>query len=131
MSVLSDVFGSLRVMSLLQLLLAFFACIGYALAQGHLVGDRGRRFAVAIGGAGAIGFVFESREWMQATMLLAFAIAGMGVFTAAVWLTSRSLGLARAARLAEADGAIADVAAQPAALRALQHPTGGHAHSTL
>lgn len=94
MSVLGDVFESLKGMSLLQLLLAFVACTAYALAQGALVGRRGRRAAWAMALAGAAGFAFESTEWMYAAMLCAFAIAGLGVFVGAVWLLSRSLGLA-------------------------------------
>ena len=46
MSVLGDVFGSLKSMSQVQLLLAFIACIGYAFAQGSLLPGRGRRLAM-------------------------------------------------------------------------------------
>ena len=95
MSVLGAVFDSLKAMSLLQLLLAFLACIGYAVAQGRLVGPRGRRVAWAVAVLGSIGFVLESGERMYAAMLLAFAIAGLGVFVAMAWLTSRMLGFAR------------------------------------
>ena len=45
MSVLDDVFASLRAISLVQLLLAFVACTGYALAQGGLVSAKARRIA--------------------------------------------------------------------------------------
>ena len=94
MSVLGEVFNSLKAMSLLQLLLAFMACIGYALAQGALVGSRGRRYASGLAAVGAIGFAVESSQWMNAAMLLAFAVAGMGMFVAFVWITSRMLGFA-------------------------------------
>jgi len=93
MSVLGDVFESLKGMSLLQLLLAFVACTAYALAQGALVGRRGRRAAWAMALTAAAGFALESTEWMYAAMLCAFAIVGLGVFVGAVWLLSRSLGL--------------------------------------
>ncbi|MEP7099220.1 MAG: hypothetical protein ABI781_01840 [Burkholderiales bacterium] len=93
MTVLSDVFGSLRSMTQLQLLLAFIACIGYAFAQGSLLAFRGRRAAWIAAALAAIGFAFESDDWTHATMLLGFAIAGMGSFVAVVWLTSRALGI--------------------------------------
>lgn len=92
MTELGDVFGSLKAMSLLQLLLAFLACIGYALAQGRLIGPRGRRCAWALAVLGAGGFALDSPEWMRAAMLVAFAVAGLGVFVAVVWVTSRMLG---------------------------------------
>jgi hypothetical protein len=131
MSVLGDVFDNLRFMSLLQLLLAFFACIGYACAQGRLFGPRGRRAAAGVAGVGAIGFVIESREWMQGAMLIAFAVVGMGLFIAMVWLTSRLLGMARARRQSALDEALPEAAVPAGAARALPPLTGGHAHSTL
>jgi hypothetical protein len=131
MAVLGDVFDSLRFMSLLQLLFAFFACIGYACAQGRLFGPRGRRNAGAVAGIGAIGFVLESREWMQGAMLIAFAIAGMGVFIAMVWLTSRLLGMARARRQSALDEALPEAAVPAGGARALPPRAGSHAHSTL
>lgn len=92
MSALSGVFESLKSMTQLQLLLAFFTCTGYALAQGRLIGPRVRRCAWALALLGAWGFAFESPEWMGAAMLIAFAVAGFGVFVAVVWVTSRVLG---------------------------------------
>ena len=132
MSVLGGVFDSLKAMSQLQLLLAFVACTGYALAQGRLLGRRGRRYAASAAGASALGFVAESREWMQASMLLAFAVAGLGLFVAMVWLTSRTLGLARARREAMAGGeAVAEAAIQPGTARSRTALSGEHAHSTF
>lgn len=92
MSVLADVLSSLRTMTQLQLLLAFLACTGYALGQGGLVGPRGRRFAWAATLLSALGFAFESTEWMHAAMLATFAVAGLGLFVAGAWIISRLLG---------------------------------------
>ena len=132
MSVLGDVFDSLKAMSLLQLLLAFIACIGYASAQGRLLAPRGRRNAGIAAALAAAGFVFESREWTYAAMLLTFAIAGLGVFVAMVWLTSQLLGVARSRRLvAIGDEALAEAAPALDVPRARSAPSGGHAHSTL
>jgi hypothetical protein len=102
MSVLDDVFASLRAMSLVQLLLAFVACTGYALAQGGLVSVKGRRAAWAFTVLAAIGFAFESAEWMYAAMLVSFAVAGLGVFVACAWLLSRALGFSKPRAVAEA-----------------------------
>jgi hypothetical protein len=96
MSVLGDVFESLRAMSLIQLLLAFIACTGYALAQGGLVNTRARQVASGIAVLSAIGFAFQSSEWMYAAMLLAFAIAGMGVFVMLAWMISGLIGFVSA-----------------------------------
>jgi len=96
MSVLGDVFESLRAMSLIQLLLAFIACTGYALAQGGLVSTRARQISSGVAVLGAVGFAFQSSEWMYAAMLLAFAIAGMGVFVMLAWMISGLIGFVSA-----------------------------------
>lgn len=95
MTVLGDVFGGLRSMSQLQLLLAFGACIGYAFAQGRLLASTGKRVAWAVATLAAAGFAFESDDWTHAVVLFGFAIAGLGSFVAMVWLTSRALGVDR------------------------------------
>ena len=125
MTELGDVFGSLKAMSLLQLLLSFLACIGYALAQGRLIGPRGRHYAWALAVLGAVGFAFDSPEWMRAAMLIAFAVAGLGVFVVVVWVTSRMLGHAQP-RVASAQ---IDTAPQPGAARARPACPTEHAHS--
>lgn len=136
MSVLGDVFGSLRAMSQLQLLLAFLACTGYALAQGALVNAKGRRIAGSMALLAAAGFAIESSQWMYAAMLATFAIAGLGVFVASAWMLSRALGLTKPRAVAEAaelaDSAAADVAvthAQPAILARALPQHNGPAHS--
>jgi hypothetical protein len=130
MSVIGDVFGSLRTMTLLQLLLAFLACTGYAIAQGALVSARGRRFAASAAAGAAFCFALESAHWPQAAMLMAFGVAGMGLFVAAVWVTSLSIGFARSSVQASSDVALADPATAPTGLaRASAHRPTKHAHS--
>jgi len=139
MSVLDEVFGSLRAMSQLQLLLAFVACASYALAQGGLIGRKGRRIAWSLTLLSVIGFAFESTEWMHAAMLAAFAIAGLGLFVATAWLMSRALGFSRplavaeAAALAETAEAESDappaLAPQPARSQRALPQHNGPAHS--
>lgn len=95
MTVLDKVFASLETMTQWQLLLAFIACIGYAFAQGSLLQPRGRRVAWIAALLAAAGFVFESRDWTLATMLLAFAMVGLGSFVLLAWLTCRALGFGK------------------------------------
>lgn len=129
MSVIGEVFGSLKSMSQVQLLLAFIACIGYAFAQGSLLPSRGRRIAWFAAALAAGGFAFDSADWTHATMLLGFALGGMGIFVALVWLTSRALGVSRAAPIVDTAPAksAADLATPDAQSRPV-HP-GEHAHS--
>ncbi len=132
MTMLGDVLGSLESMSQLQLLLAFIACIGYAFAQGSLLPPKGRRTAWSAAAIAAAGFAFESTDWTFATVLLGFAVAGMGSFVALVWLTSRALGFGRAPLPLEPDSTFADSAfgtAEPSGPRARSSRSGEHAHS--
>jgi hypothetical protein len=134
MSVLGDVFGTLRTMSQLQLLLAFMACTGYAVAQGALVSAKARRIAAGTALLSVTGFAIESTQWTYAAMLATFAVAGLGLFIAATWLVSRFLGLSEPRALVEfvdptqaAEASPVAAPAQPSML-ALPQP-GGAAHS--
>lgn len=90
---LGELYESLRSMSLLQLALAFFAWIAYALAQGSLLAFRGRAWAALVAFASAATFALMASDWTLATMLVAFAVVTTGVLIAIVWLTSAALGL--------------------------------------
>ena len=104
MSMWGEVFESLQTMSVWQLLFAFVACTGYALAQGRLVGTRAKWTALGLAGLAVVGFVIEAERWVDGFMLVAVAVAGMGVFAALVWAVSRALGMTSGAlpRSAEA-----------------------------
>ena len=131
MSVLAEVFASLGTMSLLQLLAAFVACVAYGLAQGGLLDRTGRRWAWGLAAAAAATFIVLHREWPYAVMLVAAALAGLGIFTAMVWLASRLVGIDRATLpvLEEAlpDGTTDPV---PAAAPSGRAPIGGAAVSS-
>lgn len=92
MSTLAGVFDGLETMGLPQLLLAFVACMAFVLAQGRLLGRAGRCWAAAAAFGGAAGFVVMDAEWASAIVLVAVAVAGLGAFTAIVWLTTRAIG---------------------------------------
>jgi hypothetical protein len=93
MFALTDVFDGPRTMGLLQLLLAFVACMTYLLAQGHLLGAAGRRRAALAAVGSVAGFVAMDRDWASAIVLVAFAVAALGSFAAIVWLTTRAIGM--------------------------------------
>jgi hypothetical protein len=92
----TDMFSGMDAMSLAQLLSAFVACIGYALAQGGMLGSRGRLIALVAMVLGVGAFALQGTDWVRTVVLTAFAIVGFGSFVATVWLTSRMLGIDRA-----------------------------------
>jgi len=102
MSDFGNILNNLRAMSSVQLLFAFVACAGYALAQGGLFQARGARIAWLLAASGATGFVVLSPDWPAGVMLLAFAVAGIGCFVGAAWLLSRLVGLPTAGTSAPA-----------------------------
>jgi len=99
MSVLEEVVDTVRNMGFVQLLLAFVACFGYALAQGGLLSGKGRRMAWTIAFAGAVGFAAASPDWPDAVMLIALAVVAIGSLAALVWVVSRMVGVDRSASM--------------------------------
>ncbi len=97
MTMFNDVSGGLRALSLTQLLFAFVACAAYVLAQGGLLERRGRRIAWLLAASGVGGFLTQSDEWTGAIMLVAMAVAAVGIFAAIVWAMSRLIGVNAAA----------------------------------
>jgi hypothetical protein len=92
-SVLTGLFDDLDRMSLLQLLLVFGACISTAFTLGALLSARARLFAGAMALGCTAAFIVSSDSWPNAVMLAAIAVAGLGLFTAAVWVITRLAGL--------------------------------------
>lgn len=85
--------GSLQGMGFMQLVLAFTAVIGYALAQGRLVSDSARRWAWLLALVSAVSFATMVDPWEHGALLVAFAVVGIGAFAAIVWVVSRVLGV--------------------------------------
>jgi hypothetical protein len=106
MSAPSEMFDGVNAMSLAQLLSAFVACIGYALAQGAMLNSRGRLVSLFAMLLGIAAFALQGTDWVRTVILTAFAIVGFGSFVAVVWLMSRVLGV---------DSATAEVFDAPAA----------------
>ena len=90
---LHSVFGSLQSMTSIQLLCGFLTCMCYAALQGSLLDGTLRRAAASMCVLSASGFVLAGDNWVFGFMLLAFAVAGMGLFAALVWLLGRFLGV--------------------------------------
>lgn len=122
MTMLHGVAESLRAMTLLHLLLAFLACIGYMLAEGQLAPIRVRLYGGAVAVVSAIWFVIDSPQWTAGAMLVAFAIGIVGLFTATVWVLSAALGLRHAANLVPAQP-VPEAASAPCERRAAIAPT--------
>lgn len=129
MSVLDDVFRSLNSMGQWQLLLAFVGCMAYAFAQGSLLLPRGRRWAWAASAVAAAAFILECRDWTHATMLLGFAVAGLGSFAGLVWLLCRAIGFGRATATPQGEwSSTAPAALAGSSARASRHHEPAHSH---
>ncbi len=93
MTMLQSVWGSLQSMTSVQLLCGFLTCMCYAALQGSLLDGRLRWAAVSICVLAAFGFVLTGDDWVYGFMLLAFAVAGLGLFAALVWVLGSVLGV--------------------------------------
>ena len=103
MTVIGDVFDSLKAMSQWQLLLAFVAGIGYTLAQGGLLAARTRTVAAMVAAVSVLAFVGLGSTWAQSAMLVAFSVAGLGAFVAIAWVCGELLGFGAASPSTAAD----------------------------
>lgn len=111
MTMLQGIAESLRAMTLLHLLLAFLACMGYLVAEGQLAPVRMRLYGGLVAAASAVWFVIDSPQWTAGAMLVALAVGIVGLFTALVWLLSAALGLRHAVSVAAAQPATETVGA--------------------
>jgi hypothetical protein len=83
--VISDVSRTLDAMNPPQYVLAYVFLGGYAFSLGEFIGPRARRMAVAVTVAAALAFAALCDPWEYGVMVVAFALAGMGLFVAAAW----------------------------------------------
>lgn len=119
MSVASELHTSLRTMGFVQLLLAivFLAC--YSIACSTLFETRGRARAGLVALLAAAGFIAFTQPWVHGALLLAGAVAGMGLFSISVWVLSTGLQLRQRKALVLVDAA---PAAEPVALAPQARP---------
>jgi Flp pilus assembly protein TadB len=94
MTVSSELDSTLHAMDFAQLLLAFVFLTSYALALGQMLGARGRMRAGLVALLAAIAFASMTNPWVHGALLVAMAVAGIGLFIVAVWL----LGIVTARR---------------------------------
>ena len=85
---------SLALAGTLQLGLAFAALSGYAIALSGIFSSSTRLFSALASVASAGGLAATIHPWTNGVILAALGMAGMGFFTAAVWVLSVVCGLA-------------------------------------
>jgi hypothetical protein len=127
MSVAAELHTSLKSMGFVQLLLAivFLAC--YSVACSTLFEGRGRARAAGVALLAAVAFTALTQPWVHGALMVAGAVAGLGLFSAIGWALSSALHVPQV-KLPAADDALplfADASTEPAAspspARAPQH----------
>lgn len=105
---MSELNNSLHAMGVLQYLLAvtFLGC--YALALGGFLGPGARAGLATFGFGSAFGFVALADVWVHGVLLIAFAVAGIGLFIGLAWVLK---ALVLSAQGVDEDTVIADVQA--------------------
>ena len=89
MNELSD---SLERMSFVQLLLLFGFVTTYVVAVGGLFGTTIRLRAAGLALLQAVAFAALTDPWVNGALLVAFVVAGLGLFVMLSWLLARLLG---------------------------------------
>lgn len=89
---MNELGDSLERMSFMQLLLLFVFVTSYVLALGNLLGAVARRRAALLALLSAAGFAALTDPWVHGALLVAFVVAGLGLFVVLSWLLARMLG---------------------------------------
>lgn len=89
---MGELADSLAGMDFVQLLLLFAFVISYMLALGGLLGSASRIRAAVLALGLAIAFAALTKPWVHGALLMAFVIAGLGLFVLLTWLLARLLG---------------------------------------
>ena len=96
---MAELDDSLARMNFMQLLLLFAFVTSYVLAIGGLVGPVSRQRFALLAVALAVGFGASTDPWVNGALLVAFVVAGLGLFVLLTWLLAWWLGPRRAASL--------------------------------
>lgn len=117
---MNELGDSLERMSFMQLLLLFGFVTTYMVAVGGLFGSAVRLRAAAAALLQAVAFVVLTDPWVHGALLVAFVVAGLGLFVMLSWLLARLLGPRPQPVDAPADTASdsSTLPSQPQALRA-------------
>jgi len=127
MSVASELHLTLKSMGFMQLLVAIVFLGAYSVACSTLFGSRGRTRAAGLALLSAVAFTALTQPWVHGALMVAGAIAGLGLFSAVGWVLSAALHQPKAATAAAEEAAPENMAAPaepavPAApARAPQH----------
>ena len=93
---MNELGDSLERMSFMQLLLLFSFVTSYVLALGGLLGKSARRRAALLALLLAAAFATLTDPWVHGALLMAFVVAGLGLFVMLSWLLAWLLGPRRA-----------------------------------
>jgi hypothetical protein len=126
MSVASELHLTLRSMGFMQLLIAIVFLAAYSIACSTLFASRGRARAAAVALLTAMAFTALTQPWVHGALMVAGAVAGLGLFSALGWILSTALrqpqtGTAVADEVASEDALAPEAAAAAVAPRAPQH----------
>ena len=126
MSVASELHLTLKSMGFMQLLIAIVFLAAYSVACSTLFASRGRARAVAVALLTAVAFTALTQPWVHGALMVAGAIAGLGLFSAIGWVLSTALHPSRAGtagvdELAAEDALQPELTAPAALPRAPQH----------
>jgi hypothetical protein len=86
---MSELGDSLERMSFMQLALLFGFVTSYVLAIGGLFGPVNRRRAALLALLQAAAFAALTDPWVHGALLVAFVVAGLGLFVLLSWLLAR------------------------------------------
>ena len=89
---MTELGDSLERMSFVQLLLLFGFVISYMLALGGMFGAGVRLRAAGLALVQALTFTVLTQPWVHGALLMAFVVAGLGLFVMFSWLLARLLG---------------------------------------
>jgi hypothetical protein len=89
---MTELGDSLERMSFMQLLLLFGVVTSYVVALGGMLSVRLRQRAALLALLLAVAFTALTDPWVHGALLMAFVIAGLGLFVLLSWLLARLLG---------------------------------------
>lgn len=89
---MNELGDSLERMSFMQLLLLFGFVTTYVVAVGGLFGTVVRLRAAGLALLQSVAFAALTDPWVHGALLVAFVVAGLGLFVMLSWLLARLLG---------------------------------------
>ena len=128
MSVASELHLTLRSMGFMQLLIAIVFLAAYSVACSTLFASRGRTRAAAVALVTAVAFTALTPPWVHGALMVAGAVAGLGLFSAIGWILSVALHQPQTSTAGADDPASEDALAPEAAAPAAPPRAPQHTH---